>query len=191
MALLRKRIGPCLSRVQTKHFPHRLVKERRQMQKSWIGIGGNIGDMPRRFERLWHLLLRQPNIWPIESSSILINPPFGYLNQPHFHNAVLYIATSLTPTRLLSRLQRVERSFGRVRSFKDAPRTLDLDILFYGDRRIDRLNLQVPHPRWHLRDSVKLPLLWMRTPLPTPARKLLKRGAAFGKLHAKSAREKR
>jgi 2-amino-4-hydroxy-6-hydroxymethyldihydropteridine diphosphokinase len=177
MARLRKKIGPGLTLLRTEYFPRRQPKQRLRHgeREAWIGIGGNLGDVPRRFERLWHTLSRMPGIRVLESSPILINPPFGYLEQPDFYNGVLRIATTLGPMRLLRRLQEVERRFGRVRSFKDAPRTLDLDILFYGDQRVDRPGLQIPHPRWKERDSVRLPLMWMESALPLQASRKLKR----------------
>jgi len=180
MAVLRKRIAPRLSLLRTEHFPRLLSgqKPRRGETEVWIGLGGNLGDVPRRFERFWHFLSRQPELRPLESSPILINPPFGYLDQPDFHNAVLRIATPLSPEALLRRLQEIERRFGRKRSFRDAPRTLDLDILFYGGRRVERPNLRIPHPRWQERESVTIPLALMGAPHPLGTR--LRRGGSAG-----------
>ncbi|ADV46597.1 2-amino-4-hydroxy-6-hydroxymethyldihydropteridine diphosphokinase [Nitratifractor salsuginis] len=177
MAVLRKRIGPGLTLLRTELFPCRLPAQtlRRGEREAWIGIGGNLGDVPRRFEHLRHALARSSGIRVLECSPILINPPFGYLEQPDFYNAVLRIATTLSPMELLRRLQGIERRFGRVRTFKDAPRTLDLDILFYGEQRVDLPDLQIPHPHWQDRDSVRLPLSWMRSRLPLRAIRKLKR----------------
>ena len=69
------------------------------------------------------------------------------------------IKTSLTPHRLLKLLQRIEHRFGRKRSFKDAPRTLDLDILFFGDKTMHTKDLILPHPGWSKRQSVLVPLM--------------------------------
>jgi 2-amino-4-hydroxy-6-hydroxymethyldihydropteridine diphosphokinase len=90
---------------------------------------------------------------------MLQNPPFGYTDQDDFLNAVLAIETTLQPHALMRHLLRVERRFGRVRSFANAPRTLDLDLLFYDRRRIHSPDLVVPHPHWRERESVVIPLL--------------------------------
>jgi len=160
MAVLRKKIAPGLTLLRSEGFPSwsRDAKLRPGEREVWIGIGGNLGDPLRRFRHLWHFLGRRADMRPLEASPILINPPFGYLEQPDFHNAVLRIATRLEPRELLRRLLEIERRFGRRRSFKDAPRTLDLDILFYGERRVERPGLSIPHPRWRERLSVTIPL---------------------------------
>lgn len=163
MALLRRRIGPGLTLLRGGGFP-RVEKTLRHRGETevWIGIGGNVGEVRRRFERLRHFLKRSSDLRLLESSPILVNPPFGYLDQPDFLNAVLRIATALPPRALLRRLLRIERRFGRRRSFPNAPRTLDLDILFYGERRVRRKDLTIPHPHWRERESVTIPLAQMR-----------------------------
>jgi 2-amino-4-hydroxy-6-hydroxymethyldihydropteridine diphosphokinase len=82
----------------------------------------------------------------------------GYKNQPDFVNAVAEIETSLAPRKLLEELLAIETRFGRARTFPDAPRTLDLDLLLYGDRIIAEPGLTVPHPRMHERAFVLAPL---------------------------------
>lgn len=163
MALLRRRIGPGLTLLRGDGFPR---IERRRVRPGetevWIGIGGNVGDVYRRFGRLRIFLQRSPDLRLLESSPILVNPPFGYLDQPDFLNAVLRVATALPPRVLLRRLLRIERRFGRRRSFPNAPRTLDLDILFYGERRLGRNDLTIPHPHWRERESVTIPLAQMK-----------------------------
>ncbi len=123
-----------------------------------IGVGGNVGDVVRRLCRLWYALKRTRTIHPLASSPILRNPPFGYTRQGPFDNAVIIVATPLRPIVLLRRLQEIERRFGRRRSFPNAPRTLDLDLIFYDARRIVRPDLIVPHPGWRERVSVRWPL---------------------------------
>ena len=124
-----------------------------------IGIGGNIGDVKRRFKHLLHFLQRDKKLKVYQTSSILKNPPFGYLDQPFFYNAVIIIKTNLQPHALLMHLHRVEKRFGRLRSFKDAPRTLDLDILFFDKREVKSKNLIIPHKEWYKRESVMIPLM--------------------------------
>ena len=166
MPRLIRRIAPGLRQVRTECFPFRRFEETHGVEV-WLGVGGNLGDSVRRFQRLCRYLDRQSDLRLMESSPILINPPFGYLDQPDFANAVLRIRTSLPPLRLLRRILEIERRFGRRRSFQDAPRTLDIDLLFYGGRRIeDPPRLRVPHPGWKQRASVLWPLAQMRRPGP-------------------------
>jgi 2-amino-4-hydroxy-6-hydroxymethyldihydropteridine diphosphokinase len=83
----------------------------------------------------------------------------GYLDQPEFVNAVAKIETVLTPQSLLQGLLRIEHRHGRERTFRNAPRTLDLDILLYGDVQLHEHGLTIPHPQMHLRPFVLQPLL--------------------------------
>jgi 2-amino-4-hydroxy-6-hydroxymethyldihydropteridine diphosphokinase len=146
---------------KTPHFPYkRISKDSRE--HVILGIGGNVGDVTRRFEHLLVYLNRTSLVEVVESSIILKNPPFGYADQEDFYNAVLKITTPLRPFELLRFIGRVEKRFGRKRSFVNAPRTLDIDILFFGNRRISSEVLEIPHPRWHQRSSVLVPLLGLR-----------------------------
>lgn len=128
---------------------------------AYIGIGGNIGDVARRFERLLHFFRRDPYVHVRATSPLLKNPPFGYADQNDFLNAVLEIETSLQPGALMRHLLGIERRFGRRRTFPNAPRTLDIDILFYGQRQIRTPVLTLPHPHWHERLSVVIPLNYL------------------------------
>ncbi|MBD3799176.1 MAG: 2-amino-4-hydroxy-6-hydroxymethyldihydropteridine diphosphokinase [Epsilonproteobacteria bacterium] len=116
---------------------------------SVIGFGMN---------HLWHYLGRLPQLSRIRSGVILRNPPFGFLDQNDFDNTVIEVATSLTPRVFLRLIWRIEKRFGRRRSFANAPRTLDLDILFFDNRKIITKELSVPHPHWDKRSSVMIPL---------------------------------
>ncbi len=163
MAILSKSISKDLTLIETNLFPWLSSKQslRKREFEVWLGIGGNIGDTLRRFEHLIHFLKLQSDLRILESSPILRNPPFGYLQQPDFYNAVLRIATPLSPYQLLRRVQRVEHHFRRVRTFQDAPRTLDIDIIFYEDRVYNSLELTIPHRGWRERQSVLIPLKMM------------------------------
>ena len=130
--------------------------------KSLLGIGGNIGDVVRRFEHLLCYLKRSAFISVIETGPILKNPPFGYVEQGDFYNSLLLVETQLTPKALLRYVLRVEKLFGRKRLFKDGPRTLDIDILFYENVKMDTKDLILPHPEWMKRNSVLIPLLHMK-----------------------------
>jgi len=135
------------------HFLHRTV----------IGLGGNQGDVKKRFVKLYRLLLNDPRFYVQESSMVFQNPPFGYLDQPDFYNAVIVLQTSLSAKALLKVLLRLEHLFGRVRLFKNGPRTLDLDIIFFDNQKINQPNLIVPHPRWRERASVIVPLFTLKS----------------------------
>lgn len=91
-------------------------------------------------------------------SSLYRNPPAGYLDQPEFINAVAKIETRLAPRDLLEELLAIERAHGRTREFPNAPRTLDLDILLYGERTVREAGLTIPHPRMLERAFVLVPL---------------------------------
>ncbi len=153
--------------ITTAHFPYRQSKVPRGRRKKikhkvLVGVGGNVGDVIRRFEHLYWFLAHSKDVILLESAPILRNPPFGFLEQDDFYNTMLLLGTSLTPRALLRYLLQVERKFGRKRSIKDGPRTLDLDIIFYDDIQMDTKALKIPHPDWMNRDSVLIPLKYMK-----------------------------
>ncbi len=156
---LKREIGKELTLLQTEHFPYKAASCKAYRYNAVIGIGGNVGDTKRLFEHLFFYLKKDRFVKICQTSSILKNPPFGYLEQPFFYNAVIVVKSNLEPHRLLRYLLHVEKRFGRKRSFKDAPRTLDLDILFFDDRVIDSDDLVVPHKEWYKRESVLIPLM--------------------------------
>ncbi len=124
-----------------------------------IGIGGNLGDVAARFAKVVDYLNRVGQVRVLATSPLLENPPFGFLDQPDFINAVMVVETNLSPHGLMRYLLWVEKRFGRKRSFKNAPRTLDLDIIFYDELRLKTRRLVLPHPHFHARDSVMIPLM--------------------------------
>jgi len=147
--------------ISTKHYPMRVASAPKKGNKAIIGVGGNVGDVLRRFEHLFWLLKHSPYLQIIQSAPILKNPPFGFHYQPDFYNTLIVVTTTLTPRELLRYLLRVEKKFRRKRYFKDAPRTLDLDIIFYNDIQITSDRLTIPHPDWMKRDSVLIPLKYL------------------------------
>ncbi len=162
MPRITKKLREGLKLIRSPHYPRQhsiLIPHRHQ---ALLGIGGNVGDTVRRFEHLYLFWVKSPYITVMETSPILRNPPFGYLNQDDFYNALVYIQTELTPIQLLDYVLRVEKQFGRKRSFANAPRTLDIDMIFYDHLKIDRPRLTVPHPHWRERDSVMIPLQQMK-----------------------------
>lgn len=140
------------------NFPRHVKKKSVYRYRAHLGVGGNIGDVRRRMNHLWFYLQRLSLLEVIQSGVILRNPPFGYTQQGDFENTVMEIATSLQPRTLLRLIWRIEKRFGRRRSFANAPRTLDLDILFFEKRSIHTKELVIPHPHWHERVSVTIPL---------------------------------
>jgi len=133
---------------------------------AYVGIGSNL-DQPRRqvLEALSELD-RLPHTRVVKKSSLYRSAPMGHAGQPDFINAVAQLETGLPAERLLAELQGVERRHGRKRSFPNAPRTLDLDILLFGDATMQSGVLTIPHPRMHQRAFVLKPLLEIDPRLP-------------------------
>ncbi len=130
--------------------------------KALLGIGGNMGDVLRRFEHLFWYFKRSSLVHVVETAPILKNPPFGYTEQDDFYNSLILVETILTPKALLRYVLRVEKVFGRKRLFKDGPRTLDIDIIFYENVKMNTKTLTLPHPGWMQRTSVLTPLSYMK-----------------------------
>jgi len=158
--MIRKKIDTKNTLIRTKNFPS--VSAAKGGHRVLLGIGGNIGDVLRRFEHLFYYLKRFSFVHVIETAPILKNPPFGYIDQGDFYNSLILIETSLDPKTLLRYVLRVEKVFGRKRLFKDGPRTLDIDIIFYENVKMETKNLTLPHPGWMKRSSVLIPLSHMK-----------------------------
>ena len=141
-------------------FPKCFLKQTRN-NRVLLGIGGNIGNSVRRFKKLALLFAKHPVLRLIETAPILKNPPFGYKEQPDFYNTLFVVDTTLSPFALLHYILYIEKRFKRVRSFKNAPRTLDIDIIWYEDKKVQTKNLIIPHPKWQSRDAVVIPLKYM------------------------------
>jgi 2-amino-4-hydroxy-6-hydroxymethyldihydropteridine diphosphokinase len=133
---------------------------------AYVGIGSNLQDPRAQVRAAFQELDRLPHTRLVRKSSLYRSAPAGYAAQPDFINAVAQLETGLPAERLLAELQEVEARHGRQRSFANAPRTLDLDLLLYGDARIDSPGLTVPHPRMHDRTFVLKPLLEIAPHLP-------------------------
>jgi len=124
-----------------------------------IGLGGNLGDVRARLAAAIDALGRVPGVSVGARSRFYRTPPWGNVDQPDFVNAAVAVDTAMGPHDLLDVLLATERDFGRVRDGERwGPRTLDLDLLAYGDRTIDDERLTVPHPRIAERAFVLLPL---------------------------------
>lgn len=129
------------------------------MTAAYVGLGANIGDPRARIEAAVEEMKRMPGTKLCARSSLYRSAPQGFLQQPDFVNAVARLETGLSAQELLAALLAIEKRHGRERSFRNAPRTLDLDLLLYGDETIDEPGLRVPHPRMHERAFVLAPLV--------------------------------
>jgi 2-amino-4-hydroxy-6-hydroxymethyldihydropteridine diphosphokinase len=125
---------------------------------AYIGLGANLGDTVRSIQGAIDQLRGLPRTEVSAVSSFYRSAPVGHASQPDFVNAVARVDTALAARALLDALLGIEARAGRERSFADAPRTLDLDLLLYGDARIAEPGLTVPHPRMHERRFVLEPL---------------------------------
>ncbi|MFZ6845875.1 2-amino-4-hydroxy-6-hydroxymethyldihydropteridine diphosphokinase [Undibacterium sp. RuTC16W] len=123
-----------------------------------IGIGANLGDARGTVEQAIIRLAALPASRLLAQSGLYLSAPIESSGDDYI-NAVVQISTSLSADELLKALQEIELAFGRERPYRNAPRTLDLDLLLYGSEQIDHEDLTVPHPRMTERAFVLLPLL--------------------------------
>ena len=122
------------------------------MMRAYVGLGANLGDRSAMLRTAVEHLRRESALTVAGVSSVRETDPVGYVEQPRFLNAVVAIDTDLPPRELLDRLLGIERRLGRTREGpRFGPRTIDLDLLLFGDEEIDEPGLQVPHPRLHER----------------------------------------
>lgn len=143
-------------------FPLKNRPECIKRYQALLGLGGNIGNVVFTFKKLIETMRKNKFFCIEESSPILKNPPFGYEHQPDFLNATLLISTSLSYYQLFKYIMYIEKRFKRVRKIKNGPRTLDIDILFFNRMHIKRKNLVIPHPKWHERASVVIPISFLK-----------------------------
>ncbi|MEA1983225.1 MAG: 2-amino-4-hydroxy-6-hydroxymethyldihydropteridine diphosphokinase [Campylobacterota bacterium] len=158
---LKRRLTDTLTFYKSAHYPYKKHSTKHRHQAT-IGVGGNVGDVKRRFEHLFYKLKRDKRVEIVETSLILKNPPFGFLDQDDFFNSIIVLKTSMSARGLLAYLLHLEKKFGRKRSFANAPRTLDLDIIFFDNLVINTEKLTLPHPSWSQRESVVIPLSGIR-----------------------------
>jgi len=128
--------------------------------RAYVGLGSNLGDREVTLRAALERLAAAPGVELLAVSSLRETDPVGPVaDQPRFLNGAAALETSLSPRRLLDVLLEVEAEFGRTRTGPPGgPRTLDLDLLLYGDEHVDEPGLQVPHPRLHERPFVLEPL---------------------------------
>jgi 2-amino-4-hydroxy-6-hydroxymethyldihydropteridine diphosphokinase len=138
--------------------------------RAYVGLGSNLGDRAQTLLDAVEALRAEDGVEVAGVSSLIETDPVGFLDQPRFVNGVAALDTTLTARELLALLLDVEQRFGRTREAVPAqgPRTLDLDLLLYGDTELDEPGLQVPHPRLHERAFVLEPLAELAPGLQIP-----------------------
>lgn len=124
---------------------------------AYVALGANLGDAAQTLRDALQALAQAPGLRLIKASSLYRTAPIAS-SGPDYINAVAEVGTTLTAPALLTALQSIENAAGRERPYRNAPRTLDLDLLLYGEARIDSPNLTVPHPRMGERAFVLAPL---------------------------------
>lgn len=135
-----------------------LITHPSSLVTAFIALGSNLDDPAAHVRRGIDDLARLPRTEVRRVSALYRSAPVGYHDQPDFINAVVQVATHLGPRVLLEALLEIERRHGRVRGVPNGPRTLDLDILLFGDLVLREPGLTLPHPRMHERAFVILPL---------------------------------
>jgi len=154
-----KQLSKTLSLHYSALFPFQAPHRKPKGFKVLVSIGGNIGNTKSRFAKLFQEIKRDSTFRILATSPILRNPPFGYLNQEYFFNSVMLLETKLYPNQFLNKILFIEKRFGRKRVFKNSPRTLDIDIIFFDNFKINTQKLVVPHKDWQNRESVLIPLI--------------------------------
>ncbi|HEX5364290.1 MAG TPA: 2-amino-4-hydroxy-6-hydroxymethyldihydropteridine diphosphokinase [Gallionella sp.] len=129
------------------------------LHTAFIGLGSNLERPSSQLQRAFADIDSLPDTRLVAHSGLYRSAPVGYLDQPDFVNAVAQVVTGLSPQSLLQSLLQIEHDHGRERSFRNAPRTLDLDVLLYDDLQLHEHGLTIPHPQMHLRAFVLQPLL--------------------------------
>ncbi|TRO12605.1 2-amino-4-hydroxy-6-hydroxymethyldihydropteridine diphosphokinase [Ectopseudomonas mendocina] len=139
------------------------------MERVYIGLGSNLAEPLQQLRAALNAIAQLPHSRLQAQSSFYISDPLGPADQPRYVNAVAALDTELEPWQLLDALQRIEQEQGRVRKAERwGPRTLDLDILLFGDRLLDDERLTVPHYHMHARPFVLYPLAELVTELQLP-----------------------
>lgn len=128
------------------------------MTRAHIAFGGNLGDVEGNLRRALGAVGRLGTTRIVRVSSLYRTAPVGVTDQPEFVNGALEVETGLGPEELLAGMLQIEEDLGRTREARWGPRTVDLDLLLYGDRVVEEAGVEVPHPRMHDRGFVLVPL---------------------------------
>jgi 2-amino-4-hydroxy-6-hydroxymethyldihydropteridine diphosphokinase len=141
--------------------------------RAYLGLGSNLGDRLANLQHAVHRLGRAEGVRVLRSSRVYETDPVGP-PQPDYLNAVVEVETDLSARELLRTCLGVEVELGRVRDERWGPRTIDIDVLSYGDERVDEPDLVVPHPRMHERAFVLVPLAELDADPPLPGGRRLR-----------------
>lgn len=125
---------------------------------SIIALGSNLGNSVENVQNAIADIAQIPQITLLRTSAFYYTEPWGYTDQPYFINAAISVETTLSSYELLEQLQALEQKYKRIRSIKNGPRTLDLDIITYGDEINDDPTLTLPHPFANVRTFVLFPV---------------------------------
>jgi 2-amino-4-hydroxy-6-hydroxymethyldihydropteridine diphosphokinase len=147
-----------------------------------LGLGANLGDARAAVRQAMADVAALDGVEWVAASSLYGSAPLD-ADGPDYVNAVVQVRTTLSPGDLLSRLQDIELRAGRQRPYRNAPRTLDLDILLYGDTVLDSADLQIPHPRMWQRAFVVLPLAEIAPAWVSPVQVQAVAGQVLHRLH--------
>jgi len=135
---------------------------------AYLGLGSNVGDRLAMLQQAVDMLGERPGIHVLRSSRVYETQPVGGPGQPDYLNAVLELETDLTARALLDACLEVETAMGRVRDVRWGPRSIDIDLLTFGDLALEEPGLIVPHPRMHERGFVLVPLMELNADPPLP-----------------------
>jgi 2-amino-4-hydroxy-6-hydroxymethyldihydropteridine diphosphokinase len=137
--------------------------------RAYVGLGANLGDRSAMLRAALEQLAAEPGVSLVAASSVRETDPVGPVDQPRFLNAAAALDTELSPRELLDRLLGIERRLGRTREGpRFGPRTIDIDLLLYGEERLDEPGLELPHPRLHERLFALEPLFELDPSLVVP-----------------------
>lgn len=139
------------------------------MTIAYLGLGANLGATEQTLRNAIFYLAQQPNIALLAQSSLYRSQPID-ADGDDYYNCVIKVGTPLAPRQLLTLCQSTENHFGRKRPYRNAPRTLDLDLLLYGDVSINKPDLIIPHPRLTMRAFVLMPLIELDATINIPQR---------------------
>jgi 2-amino-4-hydroxy-6-hydroxymethyldihydropteridine diphosphokinase len=140
-------------------------------QDVFIGMGGNLGDVFASFQQVLTIFSSDPRIRNVQMSKIYQTSPVSDIPQPLYLNAVCRFQTTFSPLELLGFLQEIQVAMGQAPKPKNAPRIIDLDILFFGEAEYRTPELQIPHPKWQERLFVLIPLADLTQTLKIPYEK--------------------
>jgi len=126
-----------------------------------LGLGANLGNAAQTLQQAFVAIRALDNVLNPQLASLYVSAPVDAPG-PHYCNSAVMLRTTLSPLALLDQIQAIEQAFGRTRSFRNAPRTLDIDLLWYDGLEIETPRLTLPHPRMHQRAFVLMPIIELK-----------------------------